>query len=227
MSWRSFVTWVIIHLVLFSSLGAYGAFYYLGRVHKDRDLLLKENTERLMGYIRREQRIEDMTDVLVRSYDLDSIRAYYYSFFFDEMSRKYGFDWEWYAALMRMESNFNPSAKSKSRPPAKGLMQIKEKTIKDMCDSLHISYRPDTTVWDDVASILCGAHYFSMHARKKGAEYGARVYVGGRDYLRTIKYSREDRQYVKEYKSSVVREFRRLSMAYDGVRASKNRPKIR
>lgn len=219
---------VILMLMILSVLiGAAAMYLYLQEYVEHKSEMHSECLRRLHVYYNREHRLEDMTEVLVNSYDLDSIRAHYYSVFFEDMSRKYGFDWEWYAALMRMESNFNPSAKSKSRPPAKGLMQIKEGTIEAMCDSLDITYRPDTTVWDDVASILCGSHYFSMHAREKGPEHGIRVYLGGSDYMRTIKYSRGDRQYVKEYKSYTGREYRRLKMAYEGVRASKGRPKER
>lgn len=223
MTWRSVTAYLMALVVLFFLLGAYGSYCYLDRVHEDRDMLLKENTEGLMGYIRRDQRIEDMTDVLTQSYDIDSLRAHYYSVLFDDMSRKYGIDWEWYAAIMRMESNFVATAKSKSRPPAKGIMQVKESTLRAMCDSLGIDYSPDTTVWDDISNILCGSHYFSLHAKKKGPEHGVKVYLGGRDYMRTIKANQENGQYVKEYNSYTAREYRRLKMAYEGVRAVKRR----
>jgi len=216
-------SWVGLLVIIALAAGSIGTYFYMKDYYADRNEMYNETMKRLYVYHDRDNRIEDMTDVLVRSYDLDSIRAYYYSMFFEKMSQKYGFDWEWYAALMRMESNFVATAKSNSRPPAKGLMQLKEKIFRAMCDSLDISYKPDTTVWDDIANILCGSHYFSIHAKEKGPKHGINVYLGGRDYMRTIKVSREDKQYVKEYSSTTLREYRRLSMAYQGIRAGKKR----
>ena len=172
-------------------------------------------------YVQREEKIRDVSSTLIASYGLDSIHAHYYALIFVDCEQKYGVPWDVVAAIMRMESNFVSSAKSPMM--CKGLMQLKESTMQAMCVKLGIRYKNDITIWDDVANIFCGMLYLSEAAKEKGMEDAIKVYVGGMDYARTMKVRREVFVYVGEYNSSVSRERERLKLAYQGIRAMRDR----
>jgi len=169
----------------------------------------------------RDARIEDMAETMVRSYGLDSVHAHYYSVMFDDYSRAYDIPWEVFAAIMRVESNFVSTAKSERN--CKGLMQLKEGTMAQMCSKLGIRYKDDVTIWDDISNIVCGMAYLHLTAKSKGVNEAINAYVGGTDYLRSIKVAQDVKMYVVDYNSSVTREIDRLRLSYAGVRATKGR----
>lgn len=165
----------------------------------------------------RTNRISDMQETLIRSYDLDSIRSYYYSVIFNDYAEKYSMPWSLFAAVVRMESNFVSTAKSHRN--CKGLMQLSENTMKELCVQLGVRYRENITIWDDVINLIGGMTYLHNTHKDKGIEEAVKVYLGGPDYLRVIKVNKSANQYVAEYSSSIRREFGRLNMSYDGIRS--------
>jgi hypothetical protein len=199
-------------------------FYLCGeewRQHQETVNKLKAATAVLDSVRARDARIEDMAETLVRSYGLDTIHAHYYSVIFDDYSSAYSIPWVVFGAVMRMESNFVSTAKSDRG--CKGLMQLKEGTMQQMCAKLGIRYKDDVTIWDDFSNMVCGMAYLHLTAKNKGIDAAINAYVGGTDYMRTISVAQDVKMYVVEYNSSITREIDRLELAYAGIRANKGR----
>ena len=171
---------------------------------------------RLELYVQRDARIRNMTQSLRVNYSISEYEARYYSFMFDDFSLKYNIPWEIYGAVMRCESNFDPTLSSDKG--AKGIKQMLESTAEDESKILKIRYRNNKTLWCDIHAIVLGLSYLSRAIKEGGIEHGVRTYVGGSMYRTNSKnYPTTTGVYVTEYQSSVYREFERLKHIYTGV----------
>lgn len=165
-------------------------------------------------YLEKDRRIENMSQTLMINYDLSKWEAKYYSIIFDDFANEYGIDWEIYAAMIRIESNFNPTIKSAKG--AKGLTQVLEPTAKFLCDTLEIKYKESYTLWNDILNMVIGLTYLSHHIKEKDLDHGVRVYLGGPGYSKN-KPGSNAYDYIGKYRTSVWQEFQRLQYIYRGV----------
>lgn len=208
--------WKIYFLLLLVSFMAF--FIWLGiRVnlnYNNYENKINQTEKRHDYFVIRQQRLECMTKTLIVAYKLSKWEAYYYCTLFDDFSLRYNIPWEIFAATIRVESNFNPSAKSDAG--CKGLMQLKESTAEELATSLDIRYN-DKTLWNDILNIILGSTYLSTHIKEKGIKEGVKTYLGGPDYKRNVKKNHGTRTYVKEYKVSVLSEYDKLSLMFRGV----------
>ncbi|RKY79487.1 hypothetical protein DRQ07_06340 [candidate division KSB1 bacterium] len=166
-------------------------------------------------YILRDKRRKCISKTLKIAYNLSDWESHCYSIFFDDFSIYYKINWEIYAALIRVESNFNPTVKSGAN--CKGLMQIKESTGKEIAEKLGISFIENQSLWNDFINIILGAEYLSGFIQEKGFDGGVKSYLGGPDYLKSIKKRTETYTYVKEYKIRVSDEYNQLQYIFRGV----------
>lgn len=151
----------------------------------------------------------------------------YYAYILMDFSKKYNIPWEAYAALIRYESNFNPTLKSDSG--AIGMTQVIEPTGKKVAAKIGIRWRDDETLWNDLYNMVIGLTYFSDsyvealnegQTRTESLQHAMRHYVSGTgDPAKIKKKSKEAQVYVKEYKTSVWQECKKLMMFYRGVQA--------
>jgi hypothetical protein len=176
---------------------------------------LKKEQENNVTYTLNKYRIQCMTKTLILAYNLSKWEAYYYSIMFNDFSISYGIPWEIYPSIIRIESNFNPTALSPKS--CKGVMQLKEATAKEVAKKIDMSFKENTTLWSEVSNIVIGCSYLSTHIKNKGLHGGVKSYLGGPDYLKTIKVNEEAKKYITEYKASVWIEFIQLSYIFRGI----------
>ena len=141
-------------------------------------------------------------------FDISQYEAHYYCIIYDDFATKYGIPWEIYPAVIRIESNFDPTVLSPKG--AKGIAQVIEGTGKATADKMGIVYKPMSTLWNDLLCQLIGFTYLSEAIKKKGFEDGIKCYVGGLGF----DAGRKD---IGEYRTTVRKEYDRLSYVYKGV----------
>lgn len=187
---------------------------YKSRIYElEREL---ENQKKLNKiYVLRDDRRKCIAKTLKIAYNLSDWESYCYSQFFDDFSIFYKIDWEIYASLIRVESNFNPTIKSKAN--CKGLMQIKESTGREVAEKLGILFINNQSLWNDFINIILGAEYLSRFIQEKGFDGGVKSYLGGPDYLKSVKKKAETYTYIKEYKIKVSDEYNQLRYIFRGV----------
>lgn len=166
-------------------------------------------------YLLRDERRRCISKTLTIAYDLSNWESYCYSMIFDEISCYYKINWEIFAALIRVETNFNPTLKSPAH--CKGLMQLKEATGKEVAEKLDINYVENQSLWNDFINILLGSHYLAEFIKERGIEGGIKSYLGGPDYLKSVKKKGETFRYVREYKIKVSEEYKQLKYIFRGV----------
>jgi hypothetical protein len=175
-----------------------------------------------------DKEVKDMEKTLSMAYDhLTVWESRYYAFIFKDFSNKYGIPWQAYAALVRYESNFNPTLTSDSG--AVGMTQVMEKTGKSIANKLGIRYKEGETLWNDLYNMVIGFTYFSEsytdainegQTRNEALQHAMRHYVSGTgDPAKIKKKSKEAQAYIKEYKTSVWQEYKKLVMFHRGVQS--------
>jgi len=175
----------------------------------------------------KEQRIQDMVTTIVEAYPLTDLSPHetrYYCILIDDFAQRYNIPWEVYIALIRMESNFDPTHKSDK--DCRGMMQLLESTGRDVAKTLGIRYRDTKTCWYDVVNMILGCTYFSEEAKKEAdgkpiqaahLKHAIRFYLGGPDYPRKVG---DNQQYIGEYSSSVWSETSNLHHMFKGIQIS-------
>jgi len=195
------ITWIILH-----------------KNHTEKITALNEQKNRELGiskcFVIKQYRLECMIRTLEVAYKLSKWESYYLCLIFDDFSTMYKVPWEVFPAVIRVESNFNPSAKSPA--DCYGLMQIKMSTGKELAEKLGIRFN-DKTLWNDIVNVILGSTYLCTHIDKKGLKGGVKSYLGGPDYKKSIKSNHDTRNYVREYKTSVILEYEKLSLMFRGV----------
>lgn len=213
------IIWTGIVIVILIALAGVGLWQYK-KQHGDflvenLTTQLKKEQENNVIYTLNKYRIQCMTKTLILAYNLSKWEAYYYSIIFNDFSISYGIPWEIYPSIIRIESNFNPTALSPKS--CKGVMQLKETTAKEVAKKIEMTFKENITLWNEVSNIVIGCTYLSTHIKNKGLHGGVKSYLGGPDYLKTIKVNEEAKKYITEYKASVWIEFIQLSYIYRGI----------
>lgn len=168
------------------------------------------------AYTLRRERRNCIAKTIVLAYGISDWEAYHYAIVFDQWSVYYQIPWEVYIALIRVETNFNPTLTSKAG--CRGLMQIKESTAKEIAKKLNIGYKEKRTLFNEFCNIAIGSYYLSENIlKKKDINHGVSCYLGGPDYLKSIKSNAETFKYVKEYKTRVSKEYEQLSYMFRGI----------
>jgi len=171
----------------------------------------------------------DIEQTLLVSYEfLSKYEAHYYGGIFDDFSKTYGLPWEIYAALVRIESNYDPSQKSDKG--AIGMTQVLESTGKFTAKAMKIGFKEDKTLWNDLLNMMIGFTYFSDGyktklnegaTREEAIRHAVKRYLGGSDYQKKISSptdrGKETRIYVTEYNNTVWQEYRRLQYVFKGI----------
>jgi len=156
----------------------------------------------------RKSRLEFMEKTLMIHYKLTPYESHYYSIVFDDFSQKYNIPWYIYPAILRIESNFDPTLKS--HKGARGIAQVIEPTGKEMARKLGIPYKKGKTLWNDILNMTIGFEYLSQAIIEKGLEDGIKVYIGGHGFDK----SRKD---IGRYSTTVRWEYDRLRYIHAGV----------
>lgn len=189
---------------------------------------LQKQIDELRPLKERENRIKDMERTLMVHYKLSWYEAHYYSIIFDDMVQEYdslfdshGIDWHIFPAVMRIESNFDPRVVSKKG--AKGLMQVLEKTAKEMTQVINeknmvihperhpIEYKRSKTLFIEVLNIIIGCEYLCQQIEHAAdLEAGIKAYLGGPGFDK----GRKD---IGKYRTTVRWEYERLRYIHKGV----------
>jgi len=193
----------------------------------------KAEHERLQELVRQNEldkkHRRDIERTLLVSYEfLSRYEAHYYGGIFDDFSKTYGIPWEVYAALVRIESNYDPSQKSDKG--AIGMTQVLESTGRVTARAMKLKFKEDKTLWNDLLNMMIGFTYFSdgfktkMNegaTREEAIKHAIKRYLGGSGYQKKISSStergKETRIYITEYNNTVWQEYRRLQYVFKGI----------
>lgn len=173
----------------------------------------------------KEGRIKHMERTLMVHYKISWYEAHYYSIIFDDYVQKYdslfkahNIDWQIFPAIIRIESNFNPTAVSKKM--AKGIMQLLDETAEEMIEKINtedqgkgrhpIKYTKKV-LFNDVLNMIFGIEYLcKMIAETQDFEAGIQAYLGGPGFDK----GRKD---IGRYRTTVRWEYDRLKYIHKGV----------
>lgn len=206
------VFYFLFLLLLSASAGT--AYYYFKAYTQVFDLVQQEKIKNRNHTIE-EERIKDMIKTLTKTYNLSRFEARYYAVILNDFSQYYRIPWEVYAAVIRIESNFNGTVCSPKG--AKGIMQLLEPTGRGVANELGINYTESQSLWNELINITLGCSYLSKAIKSKGLEGGICVYLGGPDYLKSIQNNKDADKYLSQYKSTVWKEFVLLSYIFRGI----------
>ena len=169
---------------------------------------LQKQIEELLPLKQREERIKSMEKALMIQYDLSWYEAHYYSIIYDDFAKKYNCPWTVFPAITRIESNFDPTVMSPKA--AKGITQVLESTARPIAKDLGIRYEDSKTLWNDLLNMIIGYTYLGQNIQAQGLENGVKAYLGGPGFDR----GRKD---IGDYRTTVRKEFIRLSYIHQGV----------
>ena len=151
---------------------------------------------------------------IIISYPVVSeVEAKYYSYIFYNISQQYKVDFAAFPALIRIESNWNPTLVSSRK--CRGLTQIASATASDGCRQFNVDYKEGVTEWNDILNVIIGLDYFSLRYKKNGLEYAIRSYIGG-DGFRNA--AGDNKIYIEKYTKEFMGEFTKVSYINKGVR---------
>ena len=223
--WKYMLVLLLIMVVSVQSYLLYSLSENRKYIIKRRDEDIGRLEEALAKYISKDIRLENMEKTLQKMYQLSEWEARYYSILYDDFSQESTVPWEIYPATVRIESNFNPTLKSKAG--AAGLTQVMPSTAMEVCEMIGLKFDPKVTLWNDLLCQVIGFTYLTNSIKQEAdsnnvlgedaLKHGIKVYLGGPDYLSSIKTNGATGQYVYEYKSSVWIEYERLHFVYKGV----------
>ena len=218
MSGRNFLLTLIFFLVGVL-IGGLTVSVYIVRPQQDKyaalEKELQNEKEKNRVYIIRDDRRRCISKTLQLAYNLSEWESFCYATLFDEFSLLYKTHWALYGALIRVETNFNPTLKSGK--DCKGLMQIKESTGADVAKKLNIQYKENVSLWNEFINFAIGATYLSDFIAERGVHGSIKSYLGGPDYKKSIQKKIETFKYVKEYKTRVSEECDQLQYMYRGI----------
>jgi len=192
---------------------------FYGIKQNDQIITLKnqivQEKEKNKDYVLYDERINSMARTMMIAYSLSKWEAHYYAIIFDDFSKFFDIPWEIYPAVVRIESNFKCNVGSPKG--AKGMMQLLEGTGREIAEEYGIDYVANQTLWNTAINLVLGCGYLSKNIKEKGLEGGVKSYLGGPDYLKSVRASKDANQYIGEYKSTVWKEYRQLSYIFRGI----------
>lgn len=174
----------------------------------------------------------DIERTLSVSYEfLSKYEVRSYADMFCHFSDETGIPWEMFAAIVRIESNFDPTQKSDKG--AIGMTQVLESTGKATANRMGVRFKDGTTLWNDVINMAIGFTYFAEGYQQHLIECSDTVealhfaicrYLAGTAAASSmVKKSKsssggmEVRQYVSEYNETIWQEYRKLHFTFKGV----------
>jgi len=162
----------------------------------------QEQAAVLKTLLAKEKTKQDISQTLQIAYNITSYSADGYAEVFYSISRKYVIDWEYFAALVYIESQYNQMAESPAG--AKGLTQLLESTAEHMCNKMKIPYKKGFTIWNSFVNLNLGCEYFAQYKRNTS------------DMNRIIRHynpAAKDADYLVPF----LREYKKLSYVYKGL----------
>lgn len=121
-------------------------------------------------------------------------------------------DWTNFAAVCRIESNFNPTAASPAG--CKGLMQLKDSTAIPYAKRIGARWTK-VSPWIDALNVRVGCLYLGELVRRFGDSTGIKMYIAGEP---NIKKSPK-MPAAEDYMAIVLAERLRLKYIYRGIQA--------
>lgn len=206
---------IYVAIIIFICAIAGFCIYIMDSEIKQGKEIVSKLEQQLHLFLDREVRLENMQLTLLVNYRISKYEAKYYSIIYDDFAMKYNIPWEIYPTIVRIESNFNPTARSEKG--ASGLTQLMSPTAKAVAKKIGIRYDPDETLWNDIHNMVIGFTYLSEGIIDKGLEHGVKRYLGGPGYSKTEKKKGNMYSYIGSYRTSVKEEFDRNQFIYMGV----------
>jgi soluble lytic murein transglycosylase len=210
---RAHISYIAIFVIVFSVAG-FLIFMMLSNI-KEKTAEIVVVRGQLQLFLDKEIRLKNMQLTLLVNYRISEYEAKYYSIIYDDFAIQYSIPWEIYPTIVRIESNFDPTAKSDKG--AGGLTQLMPNTAKAVAKRLGIKFVPGETLWNDIHNMIIGFTYLSDGILENGLEHGVKRYLGGPGYSKTEKKKGDMYSYIGRYRTSVKEEFDRNQFIYMGV----------
>lgn len=119
----------------------------------------RENSVLLKNLLAKEKEKSAISKTLQIAYNISPYSADGYSEVFYATSKLFKIDWEYFGALVYIESQYNQFAKSPKG--ACGLTQLLEPTAAWQASKLHIAYKPNFTIWNSFINLWLGCGYLA------------------------------------------------------------------
>lgn len=210
---RIHIIYIVIFVIYFSLAGF--LIFIMSNDIKEKTTEITTVRGQLQPFLDKEIRLKNMQLTLLVNYRISEYEAKYYSIIYDDFATKYGIPWEIYPTIVRIESNFDPTAKSEKG--AGGLTQLMPNTAKAVAKQIGIKFNPSVTLWNDIHNMVIGFTYLSEGILEDGLEHGVKRYLGGPGYSKTEKKKGDMYSYIGRYRTSVKEEFDRNQFIYMGV----------
>jgi len=155
--------------------------------------------QRLQEYIRHlEERLGILTEIRSHRPSLPREEATALAHAVQQEARRYDLDWRLLLAIIRVESGFNPRARSPRG--AIGLMQVRPATFKEVATEVGWADRDPDELEDLRVNVRVGSHYLFTLVRRFGdLERAVQAYYLGPSRIRTPseKWERLGRRYLE------------------------------
>lgn len=222
---KYWLLYVMAVLFVIASIRIYIDIIYISRLTDKYENSYSKVCRELTLILERKTKLENIEKTILERYQfLSHLEVHYYSIIFLEFAEKYDMPWEVLAALVRVESNFDPSLRSSKG--AKGMTQVIEQTGKQIAKEIGVDYKFNKTLWNDILNMIIGFSYFGKHYQislEKGGTVDETVketigiYLGGPNFKKRLNSTRI---YVNEYQTTVYQEYRTLCWMFQGISAS-------
>jgi hypothetical protein len=125
----------------------------------------------------------------------------YGEIFYYVCETKYGIHFMKPAAIIGVESNWDPSLMSYAK--CRGLGQLGSAAAKEGCDKYGIPYKEGYTEWNDPLNIGLSLDYYCSRAKTKGDSFAVREYIGGITWPKAAPGGLREKQ-IKKYAQDVA-----------------------
>lgn len=204
--------WLLIILNLITS---YILFVSINKVDYLEEELSTTNV-RLNTVLKNKRKQENIETTLMVAYDLSKPAAECYSYIFNNAANKYCIEWQYYGALVQVESRFNPTLTSKKE--CRGLTQISEDRGISEGKFVGVSYKKGITPWVESENLALGISFFSRLIIDSGYIDGIKGYNGGPSY-KTAGYLNHNKAEIDSFYIKINKEKEKLTYIFKGVSA--------
>lgn len=231
---KSFKKYIGIGIVIAFAVMLLVMIAYLGiTVYKEFNTDINRQLNTLKVYQQKEKELKAIQQTLLVAYPkrivnkpnskkkmlsgINKIEAEVYSLIFYNLSnnQKHATHWTNLAALIYIESQYNPTVISKKK--AKGISQLLESTGRATAAKNEMLYLSNNSLWHDITNLYIGLTYFCEGLRDdKNLTHAIKRYLGGPNYAK-YKYQSSINNYYKR----VIDEATKLLYIYKGVKKGK------
>jgi hypothetical protein len=199
----------IVIPIIIITIAAFAGFKFFCIVSDYGDYLAKmENDLDSLKTIQKDKQIIKQTMMIeypqLSEFEGDAYAELFYSFCYE----RYKVSWTIPAAIIGIESGWNPTLISAKK--CRGLGQLSSAAANEGCSKYGISYSEGYTEWNDVLNLALSLDYYCKKDTARGDSFAIRAYVGGDTWPAAVPEGDRDK-YIKSYAKDVAEKEAKIS----------------